>query len=177
MLPLTAALLKIHMPINPEKENTSNSLIAYCGLYCGACSFKIAFDENDRVHIDHMPAKYEKFRHMPLEFCPGCRSENQCGKCDIKDCAEEKKVEHCSLCTEFPCKRLENFNHDGIPHHSESIENLKLLKQIGSDNWIIQQQKKWKCSCGLKYSWYLRTCRKCHPEINTKHNPALNADG
>ena len=29
----------------------SNELIAYCGLYCGACSFKLAYDENDKEPV------------------------------------------------------------------------------------------------------------------------------
>ncbi|WP_180141880.1 DUF3795 domain-containing protein [Desulfoluna butyratoxydans] len=142
-----------------------NKLIAYCGLYCGlycgACSFKVAFDTNERDHIECMPAKYEKFRDLPLEFCPGCRLENQCGKCEIKDCAEKKEIEFCSQCNEFPCIKLENFNNDGIPHHYEAIKNLLLLKEIGTSEWIALQRENWECKCGSKYSWYLKKCKKC----------------
>jgi len=136
-------------------------LIAYCGLYCGACSFKVAFDENDRSHIENMPEKYDKYRNLPLEFCPGCRLENQCGKCDIKDCAEHKGVQYCSQCNEFPCQKLEDFNNDGIPHHSESISNLQQIKQMGPENWIALQKEKWTCECGTKYSWYQKVCHNC----------------
>ncbi|MCG8688917.1 MAG: DUF3795 domain-containing protein [Desulfobacterales bacterium] len=139
----------------------SNELIAYCGLYCGACSFKVAFEQNDRDHIKGMPLKYEKFRDSPMESCPGCRLENQCGKCDIKDCAEEKKLEFCSLCKEFPCVKLEKFTSDGVPHHSESIQNLKVIKKIGPSEWLALQNEKWKCQCGSKYSWYFTKCKKC----------------
>ena len=140
----------------------SDELIAYCGLFCGACSFKVAYDENDRIHIENMPEKYDKFRNMPLEFCPGCRLENQCGNCDIKDCAEKKDVKYCSQCDEFPCQKLDDFNKDGIPHHSESIENLQQLKQLGPESWIALQKQKWTCECGTKHSWYQKNCKKCH---------------
>ena len=143
----------------------SNGLIGYCGLYCGACSFKVAFEENDRDHITNMPPKYEEFRDKPLEFCPGCRLENQCGKCDIKDCAEEKKLECCSLCEEFPCVKLENFRSDGVPHHSESIQNLQQIKKIGAREWGALQNKKLTCECGAKYSWYFTKCKKCNSSL------------
>ncbi len=150
-----------------KKQMTSekllnNELIAYCGLYCGACSFKVGYDENDRAHIECIPDKYEKFRHMPLLFCPGCRLDNQCGGCDIKDCAEEKKLDDCSQCDQFPCQKLRAFNNDGIPHHSESIANLKKLRQIGPEKWITLQEKRWKCGCGTRYSWYLKRCKTCY---------------
>ncbi|MCK5311853.1 MAG: DUF3795 domain-containing protein [Desulfobacteraceae bacterium] len=141
----------------------SNDLIAYCGLYCGACSFKVAFDQNEREHIKQMPEKYNKFRDRPLEFCPGCRLENHCGKCDIKDFAEEKKVAYCSRCSEFPCEKLTKFNNDGIPHHSKAIENLKLLEKIGVKKWLASQGNEWTCGCGTKYSWYLKSCKVCSP--------------
>ena len=38
-----------------------NNKIAYCGLYCGACSFKVAYDENARKHLQNMPSKYDEF--------------------------------------------------------------------------------------------------------------------
>jgi hypothetical protein len=136
----------------------SKELIAYCGLYCGACSFKLAYDKNDREHINHMPAKYEKFRNKPLEFCPGCRLENKCGDCAIRDCAISKNLSNCSQCNEFPCKEINRFNNDGIPHHGEAIENLKFLKEIGEEKWLEFMNNKWTCDCGSKMSWYYKSC-------------------
>ncbi len=42
----------------------SHELIAYCGLYCGACSFKVAFEEQNREHLMRMPAKYEYLKML-----------------------------------------------------------------------------------------------------------------
>jgi hypothetical protein len=139
----------------------SNELIAYCGLYCGACSFKVAFEENNPEHLMRMPAKYDYLKKAPLEGCPGCRLENRCGECAIRDCAIEKNLEYCGLCSDFPCEKLQKFNNDGIPHHAESIGNLNLLKQIGTERWLALQKKHWMCKCGERYSWYVRECRKC----------------
>jgi len=139
----------------------SNELIAYCGLYCGACSFKVAFEEHNREHLMRMPAKYDHLKHAPLEFCPGCRLENRCGDCAIRDCAIEKNIEYCSLCDDFPCEKLLKFNNDGIPHHAEAIENLKVLKTMGAEQWLAVQKAKWMCTCTARYSWYLKECKKC----------------
>jgi hypothetical protein len=146
----------------------SNELIAYCGLYCGACSFKVAFEENDKEHLMAMPAYYDKFKHKPLEFCPGCRLENQCEPCGIRDCARDKKIEYCSFCDDFPCEKLINFNNDGKPHHAECIANLNLLKNIGPEKWLELQRKKWTCECNTRYSWYLKECRRCAVKVEEK---------
>jgi len=139
----------------------ASEFIAYCGLYCGACSFRVAFEENNRKHIARMPAYYDRLKNEPLEFCPGCRLENKCGECDIRDCAINKKIEYCSQCNDFPCDKLIRFNSDGKPHHEESINNLKLLKEIGEDKWLDLMKEKWTCRCGSKYSWYNKECSKC----------------
>lgn len=143
----------------------SNELITYCGLYCGACSFKVGFEENNREHIMCMPSMYDSFKSKPLEFCPGCRLENQCGDCDIRDCARDKKVEYCSLCQHYPCEKLISFNDDGKPHHAESIDNLNLLKSIGANKWLEVQKERWTCKCNARYSWYLKKCAKCDDAV------------
>lgn len=140
----------------------SKNLIAYCGLYCGACSFKVAFESDNYEHVLRMPAQYDHLKNAPLEFCPGCRLDNQCGDCDIRDCAKSKNIDYCGSCFEFPCEKLEKFNADGKPHHAESISNLKLLREIGETKWLELQEEKWTCSCGTKYSWYLQECEKCN---------------
>jgi hypothetical protein len=140
----------------------SKDLIAYCGLYCGSCSFKVAFDTNDKDHILKMPSQYDHLKNNPIEFCPGCRQDNQCGDCDIRDCARNREIDYCSLCSDFPCDKLERFNADGKPHHAESISNLNLLKEVGESKWLETQNEKWSCGCGTRYSWYMKECEKCN---------------
>ena len=140
-------------------ENTGS--LAYCGLYCGACSFKVAFDEKDKSHIAQMPAKYDALKNAPLQFCPGCRLDSQCGPCAIRDCAKARKVTHCGGCADFPCDKINKFNDDGMPHHGEAIANLKEIASLGEPAWLELQKKKWSCACGAKLSWYLKSCPKC----------------
>lgn len=111
-----------------------------------------------------MPSYYDGLKNGPLEFCPGCRLENKCGECAIRDCAINKKIEHCGQCNEFPCDILERFNSDGKPHHGESIINLNLIREIGEEEWLKLMKEKWTCKCGSRHSWYYKECQKCEDE-------------
>jgi hypothetical protein len=60
------------------KEITaSKDLVAYCGLYCGACS------------------SYLK------GSCPGCRENTKAGWCKVRACCGERSYASCAECTEF----------------------------------------------------------------------------
>lgn len=134
-------------------------MIAYCGLYCGACSFRLAAAENDRRHLLAMPNAYDAWKDTPLEACPGCRLENNCGPCAIRDCAISKGIGTCAECGDFPCDRLKSFNADGKPHHAESIPNLELLSRLGEEDWLESMARRWSCErCGKRKSWYRADC-------------------
>jgi len=143
------------------------NLLAYCGLYCGACSFKVAFDEKNKQHIKDMPSKYDKYKDAELEFCPGCRLDSQCGSCKIRACAKAKNLTNCSECVDFPCTILKDFNDDGMPHHAGCITNLKMIKEKGIDYFMNYQEKHWTCTCGAKTSWYLQNCTRCNEKQAT----------
>jgi hypothetical protein len=144
------------------------SLIAYCGLYCGACSFKVAFDTNDRKHLATLPdqmAACAAGATAPLEPCAGCKRGGGCD-CGIKPCAQSRKLSHCGLCADFPCARITAFNNDGIPHHGAVLENLTALKEMGEENWLAAQEKRWHCACGARLSWYTAECPKCGTKVS-----------
>ena len=135
-----------------------SELLAYCGLYCGACSFKLASETKDLEHLRRMPSRYDAHKLTLPEPCPGCRLENQCGPCAIRDCAISRNLDHCGQCAAFPCERLIQFNQDGAPHHAESIANLQAVKARGSGLWLEDQRQRWTCSCGSRLSWYRKEC-------------------
>ena len=137
-------------------------LTGYCGLYCGACSFKVAFDEQDRSHLANLPGRLSKYADAQLAFCPGCRADaSLCEECGIRDCARARSVDHCGDCADFPCSRLRQFAEDGLVHHAEIIKSLEQLKELGEEQWLRVQKERWVCSCGAKRSWYLEKCPKC----------------
>ena len=135
------------------------SPIAYCGLYCGACSFRVAFEENDRKHLAGMPAEYDKYKDTPMDRCPGCRTD-ECGH-GFTACAAARGLEHCGRCDDFPCTRLLSFARDGIPHHAGVIANLERIRGVGEEQWLQEQSRAWRCPCGARLSWYHRTCNSC----------------
>lgn len=141
------------------KEN----LLAYCGIYCGQCSFKVAFETNNRAHLLAKPAKYNDMKQAPLEacFCEGCKGENICGDCQIKDCASAKGYLSCADCENFPCTLIDNFAKDGIPHHSWGVENLHIIREKGVHKWFENFQNKLTCNCGGQFSWYYKQCLAC----------------
>jgi hypothetical protein len=137
----------------------ASSLISYCGLFCGACSFKIAYETQNQEHINHMPSVYDHLKGRELENCPGCRLEHKCGECEIRDCAVEKKIDYCFQCIDYPCQLINEFSNDGKPHHKEIIKNFELLKEVGEDEWLKIMGNKYLCiKCNKKKSWYYKEC-------------------
>ena len=137
----------------------ANQLIAYCGLYCGACSFKVAFETQDREHINKMPSYYDDCKNDDLFDCPGCRLESCSNECDIRNCAISNGIDWCSQCSKYPCNLIYDFSCDGKPHHEEIIKNFELLSKSGEKEWLKEMKAFWECkNCGKKKSWYYKKC-------------------
>jgi hypothetical protein len=135
--------------------------LAYCGIYCDQCSFLSAYETNDRKHLQQLPSEYFE-RHSEKElsefFCPGCKGDNICGDCKMKECGMEKKFGSCAECDVFPCDELNGFAQDGVPHHAWAFENLKKIKESGAENWYRDFKSNLTCGgCGERLSWYY-TC-------------------
>lgn len=72
------------------KEVTADTaMIAYCGLYCGAC------------------------RKYLSDTCPGCHGNEKAGWCKVRRCCMDNNFKSCADCTEFDdpyqCTKLNNF--------------------------------------------------------------------
>jgi len=136
----------------------------YCGLYCGACEVLHANMEN------RLDEKSSEWGVDPAQMrCHGCKSDVlsiYCRDCELRTCAESKGLDYCYECEEFPCQRLENFNHDKVPHHVMVIINQKVLAERGPEQWLEDQKIRWSCTvCGETFSWYQKTCSKCGSEV------------
>ena len=133
--------------------------LAYCGLYCHQCSFVVACVTGKREHLLQMPEKYEKYKQSPLTEmgdCPGCKFDNLCGDCEIKNCATKKGLDSCAYCEELPCEVGTAFWNDGIPHHLQALENLKTIRAVGEENWFEGFKQNLECDCGERLSWYYK---------------------
>lgn len=139
--------------------------IAYCGLNCEACSFRVAALERDAAHLENIPARYGHLkpgRIEEMELCPGCKTDGAACHCGMKPCAVSKGFSTCAECPDMPCDMLLAFCNDGAPHHSFVVENLKRMREIGEDAWAAEQEAAWKCpACGKRLSWYRAECGDC----------------
>lgn len=66
--------------------------------------------------------------------CPGClelEEGNWAGDCDIKKCCEEKQLDHCGLCPDFPCDLLRNTAFD--PDEGDDGERLITLRRWANE--------------------------------------------
>jgi len=142
-----------------EKEE-DESLIAYCGLYCGDChAYKgIIPDLALELRKELRESKYEKFaesitKHSfgtdfkDYEKCykvlgamikfrceKGCRAGGGSESCKIRICCQTKGIDGCWECEEFEtCKKLDSL----IPVHGNAhIENLKAIKKKGKEGFV-----------------------------------------
>lgn len=95
-------------------------LVAYCGLYCGACR------------------KYLK------EKCPGCHQNEKATWCTVRSCCMEKKIASCAECTEFPdprgCKKFNNSFSKlmGLVFRSDRPACIACLKEMGPVAYAAQ---------------------------------------
>jgi hypothetical protein len=93
---------------------TSNTeLVAYCGLYCGACG------------------AYLKGK------CPGCHKNKKASWCKIRSCCIEHKYSTCAECPDFPsamdCRKFNNLISKliGFLLHSDRAACIGQIKQLG----------------------------------------------
>ena len=132
----------------------------YCGLYCGACAVLIA---NKKGTVDKRAQEWEM---NPEDIaCHGCKTDVisvYCKTCDIKECAENRTIEFCCECEEYPCARIVEFRNDECPHHSVVLVNLDTIKKEGVSKWLNNQETRWSCpECGAQSQWYDKVCSQC----------------
>lgn len=116
-------------------EQSIQSAVAPCGLNCEKCfahvngeirehsrrlkellgNFHNYAQRFERLLNQPVLGKYAHFKevldYFASENCQGCRSE-QCKlfkDCGVRPCHQEKQVEYCHQCDEFPCDRT-NFD-------------------------------------------------------------------
>lgn len=96
-----------------KKVVTDQNLVAYCGLYCGACG------------------AYLK------DKCPGCHDNQKAQWCKIRLCCIEKKYSSCAECKEFTnpndCKKFNNLISKifGLIFNSDRAACIQQIREIG----------------------------------------------
>ncbi|MCJ7762649.1 DUF3795 domain-containing protein [Candidatus Bathyarchaeota archaeon] len=137
-------------------KNLTSDLIAPCGMNCALCASNLAL-KNDL-----------QSKGIKIPYCTGCRQRNK--KCAFikKQCSKllNGEVTYCFECTSFPCNRLKTLNDRYKERYKMSmIENLSFIKKHGTQNFLEEQAKRWKCpNCGELISCHNGICFNCDLE-------------
>ena len=124
----------------------SPEIAGICGLFCGTCP---SFPEE----------------------CEGCLSNRVAERCiecrhGFRACAKKHNVTWCYECNDFPCKRLDDFIPvhvvNGIVHHENIINDLRIMKESGVQNWVDSQVEAHTCAhCGKMIYWHEAHSHTC----------------
>lgn len=96
------------------------SLIARCGLYCGACK------------------AYLKGK------CKGCAENHKAAWCKVRLCCIENQYKSCADCKQFAnpddCKKFNNFMSKliGLVLNSDRKSCIRLIKETGYDSYAMK---------------------------------------
>ena len=131
-------------------SDEERALIAPCGIYCGSCPLYIArTDEALRTKI----AERQGILVEKVLVCAGCRPSKGLVLvsggdpiCDTYACAvNDKKVEFCYECKDFPCLKLAPCadRAQEIPHNTK-VYNLLWLQKLGIDAWLERYPNLWR---------------------------------
>jgi hypothetical protein len=138
----------------PPDKVTAADLIAPCGMNCGLCGAYLGM-KNDI-----------KSKGVKSVYCHGCLPRGK--GCTINKSGGCMKlmnfdVRFCYECEKFPCDA--NQKTDEIyrrMYRTSPIENLKYIKENGMEQFLQQQQQKWKCqNCGGVISCHNGICYTC----------------
>lgn len=90
--------------------------IPACGVFCGGCP------------------TYTRVKRP----CPGAEGNIQrCESCTAFHlCCKDNGISHCYQCLDFPCKKFKSFSKRWLKYGQDFIENQKLLKDLGADNFL-----------------------------------------
>ncbi len=114
-------------------------MIAYCGLVCTSCPTYLATQNDDDVARAKTAAHYNKKFGFDVTAqdinCDGCLSEGgkliaYCQNCEIRECCQDKGLEHCAVCDDQPCEKLAAF-HQFSPDAKASFDLLVNQKGAG----------------------------------------------
>jgi len=143
--------------------------VTYCGLYCGLCSQRNRIPRRAGELRDSMRkeawdqwgaeipgfSEFWSFLSGLAESEPRCSCRaGECGPpfCGIRKCAQQKGVEACPFCDEYPCSRILGV----AKGYVSMLADAARMKQIGMDAWIAEQEQ--RRETGFAY-----VDIRCHP--------------
>jgi predicted RNA-binding Zn-ribbon protein involved in translation (DUF1610 family) len=144
-----------------NKHIYDRKLAAVCGLFCPSCTLFIG-SNGDPKRLEPIAAQYGK-KSEEIR-CEGCRSDVRfiyCQTCKLDKCAEEKGVDFCGTCHEYPCEELKVFQ-AAMPHRIELWKSQERIREVGPEKWFEEMIEHYSCpECGTINSTYDLKCRRC----------------
>ena len=140
------------------------SKACYCGLYCENCAVKVKvepaakvlYDEMNKLGFEEIVSFFpdgEKFwsflKNMTVQgVCNSCKAGSGNPACKVRVCAQEKNVEMCAFCENYPCNSLSEL----FKGYSTLENDNKVLRDKGWDEWEELQKKRKKAEESFAYS-------------------------
>jgi len=164
-------------------DMVSSGCDSYCGIYCGACDIRMTFEtgKTRKLALFWNESRVKTFqRKLGLKYdsgkpftyqCNGCKSDSlfvNCAVCKIRECAINSKVDHCLDCSNYPCNLITDSRKmtSLLPHLKENHLNMETIRNVGVEQWMSEQEKRWKCpECGTGFSWYTKRCTQCGKDL------------
>ncbi|MFX1337763.1 MAG: DUF3795 domain-containing protein [Promethearchaeota archaeon] len=145
--------------------DVKKELLAPCGLYCGVCSIYIAHRDNNLKFKEKLMPVYKAFAKTIDDIsCTGCLSDGivfpVCRSCPIKKCSQDKRINGCYQCDDFPCKFIENFP---IQVGKKVIlRAIPTWRKLGTEKWVEEEEKRYHCpECENPLFRGAKRCNKC----------------
>ena len=142
--------------------------VTYCGLYCRLCSNlarmpqqstalretlkKAGWEYFGEYCLPHFKEFWEALTKLSQldETCKGCRGGCGDPDCGIRKCAEVRKIDVCSSCTEYPCQLIVELSN----RYPNLISDGERQKEIGLERWVREQEERHRvgfCYADIRY--------------------------
>jgi len=122
-------------------------------MYCGTCRHYLARELG--------LLKERNLKHG----CKGCRNQDKNCAWVKKGCSQlrKKQIDFCFECKDYPCENLLKLHKRHLEDDNLSfLDNLSRIKEIGAEQWLCEQEVKWKCpECGGHLCVIDKECYDC----------------
>jgi predicted enzyme related to lactoylglutathione lyase len=150
LMPVEIVLDVISTIDSVKNDKFTEKLIAPCGMNCRICLGYFGYTTTG------------KRRKMK---CIGCKPRDKSCAFLKKYCKKltKKEIDYCYDCSDFPCSHLEKLDKGYRERYNMSmIENLKYIRDNGMDDFLKQQEKKYRCpECGGVICVHNGICYSC----------------
>jgi hypothetical protein len=142
-------------------HTVNKSLAGRCGLYCGACAIYRA----ERDGGEYLKGLATHFQCPPEKVrCAGCQDlkpDSWGYNCKIVKCLRGKDLEFCYQCGNYRKNKCDKYAELAKGYMEDGVDiraNLERIKKGEVENWLRQNEERFKCPA----------CRKPLPESRIK---------